>query len=334
MPDPVREFARFAERGDHEINLAEAALVIARTEYPQLDAAAHLARLDRMAAQIDADPTYAPLANIRALNEFLFEKEKFAGNEDAYDDPRNSFLDDVLDRKLGIPIALSLVYSSLYFSGNRKSIAQRDECGEELRRAINQAVEFLDRQRRGVVGSGASGRTPGPQHVVSNEQAPQADTGQSQAKYFRVLRLRHVVEDEVESSFGLFEEPKRIPDQHAHSAEQAGAAKVLFRATRVGRIAVGVIDNTARPDGARQPQRRITDRRAHLEYAPDANQPGELVEQAPAPGADDRDSVARCVPLHLAQHSIARREQRDDVLFSFRFGDSVHACCVGMISNL
>lgn len=111
--DPVREFARLVQRGDDAIDLAEAALLIARSEYPELDASGYLKRLDRMASQVDAGPADQPLMNIQALNEFLFEKEKFSGNEEAYDDPRNSFLNDVLDRKKGIPITLSTVYTEV-----------------------------------------------------------------------------------------------------------------------------------------------------------------------------------------------------------------------------
>lgn len=109
----VQQWRQLVAREDEEINLAETALVLACTEYPQLDVAAQLARLDRMAAQVQVDPAGSPLANIQALNEYLFETEKFTGNEEEYDDPRNSFLNDVLDRKKGIPITLALVYTEI-----------------------------------------------------------------------------------------------------------------------------------------------------------------------------------------------------------------------------
>ncbi len=112
-PDPVREFARLKEREDIEIDLAEAALWIARTEYPALDITSQLKRLDRLAAQVSAGPMLPPLANIQALNDLLFERENFSGNDEEYDDPRNSYLNQVLDRKKGIPITLSLVYAEV-----------------------------------------------------------------------------------------------------------------------------------------------------------------------------------------------------------------------------
>ena len=101
------------ERDDEEIDLAEAALLIARTEYPNLDLPPQLKRLDHMAAQVAIDPEGSCLGNVIALNEYLFEREKFSGNENEYDDPRNSYLNDVLDRKTGLPITLSLVYMEL-----------------------------------------------------------------------------------------------------------------------------------------------------------------------------------------------------------------------------
>jgi regulator of sirC expression with transglutaminase-like and TPR domain len=103
-------FSGMMKLPDEEINLAHAALLIAQTEYPGLDIPAQLARLDRLAAAVHAEPDFAPLANVEALNELFFENEKFAGNELEYDDPRNSYLNDVLDRKLAIPITLSLIY--------------------------------------------------------------------------------------------------------------------------------------------------------------------------------------------------------------------------------
>jgi regulator of sirC expression with transglutaminase-like and TPR domain len=104
-------------------DLASAALLIARVEYPELDAARYLALLDflgaeahrRVAAAVpladtpeDVDP--ALYAKIAALNEFLFDEMGFVGNEADYEDPRNSFLNEVLDRRTGIPISLSVVY--------------------------------------------------------------------------------------------------------------------------------------------------------------------------------------------------------------------------------
>lgn len=108
--DLIRRFRGLTEGEDEKINLAEATLAIAAAEYAELNPETWLAMLDRLADRVHLDPESSPLANIEALNRVLFEEEKFRGNEEDYDDPRNSFLNDVLERKKGIPITLSLVY--------------------------------------------------------------------------------------------------------------------------------------------------------------------------------------------------------------------------------
>jgi regulator of sirC expression with transglutaminase-like and TPR domain len=95
-----------------DIDLVEAALVIAAHEYPGLDVLAYQARMDRIAVTLrdrlrrDIGPTEA----IIALNRYLFEELGFQGNALDYYDPRNSFLNEVLDRKLGIPLTLAVIY--------------------------------------------------------------------------------------------------------------------------------------------------------------------------------------------------------------------------------
>jgi regulator of sirC expression with transglutaminase-like and TPR domain len=112
-PDSVREFANYVAQPAEKIRLDEAALLLARTEYPDLDLPEQLARLDRLASRAECSPGQPPRANIACLNRLLFEEENFAGNEQEYDDPRNSYLNDVLERKMGIPITLSLVYQEV-----------------------------------------------------------------------------------------------------------------------------------------------------------------------------------------------------------------------------
>ena len=105
-------------------DLAVAALMIARVAHPRLDAGPYLDQLDALgeearlrvaaaaAAPGDAPPRVDPdrYARVLALNQYLFGELRFAGDETTYEDPRNSFLNDVLDRRAGIPITLALVY--------------------------------------------------------------------------------------------------------------------------------------------------------------------------------------------------------------------------------
>src|SRR4051812_33252648 len=104
-------------------DLAVAALMIARVESPKLDAGPYLDRLDalgreaaqRVRAATPASDTPSNVdpesyARVIALNEYLFGELGFSGNEANYEDPRNSFLHDVLDRRTGIPITLAVLY--------------------------------------------------------------------------------------------------------------------------------------------------------------------------------------------------------------------------------
>ncbi len=107
------QFLQMISRPDEQIDLATAALLIAKEEYPELDVRSCLDRLDRLAdgaTHCLAGPRDNPFAVLDAINTQLFEKEGFRGNLDEYFDARNSYLNDVLDRRLGIPITLSLIY--------------------------------------------------------------------------------------------------------------------------------------------------------------------------------------------------------------------------------
>ena len=110
--------ARFAEllrRPDGEIPLDEAATLIASHAHPDVDVGDVLARLDTLAAESAA-------ADADALADFLFVERGFAGNTVDYGDPRNSYLDDVLTRRLGIPISLSVL---MIETGRRRGLELR-----------------------------------------------------------------------------------------------------------------------------------------------------------------------------------------------------------------
>src|SRR5438552_14797950 len=92
-----------------EIDLAGAALAIARIEHPELPIEPSLAALDGLAARSGVSKAGGGRPALDRLREFLFGEEGFRGNADDYYDPRNSCLNDVLDRRLGIPITLSVL---------------------------------------------------------------------------------------------------------------------------------------------------------------------------------------------------------------------------------
>lgn len=105
-----RHFAELIARP--EIPLAEAALAIAEEEYPDLTAARYLDRIEDLAARVQSRlPAQRRGADaLAAVREVLFDEAGFRGNEAHYYDPRNSFLNEVLDRRLGIPISLSVLF--------------------------------------------------------------------------------------------------------------------------------------------------------------------------------------------------------------------------------
>jgi regulator of sirC expression with transglutaminase-like and TPR domain len=100
--DPGSRFADLVQQAEDDIPLAEAALLVAAHAHPGLDVGAQLARLDALASA-------CPAPTLDALLEHLFVRERFAGNRDDYHDPANSYLDSVLQRRLGIPLTLSIV---------------------------------------------------------------------------------------------------------------------------------------------------------------------------------------------------------------------------------
>jgi regulator of sirC expression with transglutaminase-like and TPR domain len=113
LPAPFEaRWQEIASGPDERMNVAEAALTFAGAEYPALDVATYVARIEAFAMSLRARLREdMPVAErILALNRYLFDELGFAGNAAEYYDPRNSFLNEVLDRRLGIPISLSVVY--------------------------------------------------------------------------------------------------------------------------------------------------------------------------------------------------------------------------------
>ena len=113
--DPfVSEWVSFAKNPNH--NLIEKCLKLAQIlEYPELDISKYIQKIHelgnslKLKIDVGKNPTYL----ISMLNEYLFEERGFLGNEEDYYDPGNSFLNVVLDKKTGIPITLSIIYSEV-----------------------------------------------------------------------------------------------------------------------------------------------------------------------------------------------------------------------------
>jgi regulator of sirC expression with transglutaminase-like and TPR domain len=109
MGSDVHALRALARAPDAEIDLGLGAFLIAQVEHPRVVPFHELKRLDELAARCGASAADDPLRALHRLREFLFADEGFRGNREHYYDPRNSCLNDVLDRKLGIPITLSVL---------------------------------------------------------------------------------------------------------------------------------------------------------------------------------------------------------------------------------
>lgn len=171
-----KTFQQLVTLPDSAIPLAEASLLMACEEYPQLEISPYLDQLDHMAdlAQENIGTNDSPLETVEKINAVLFETFGFRGNTEDYYDPRNSFFNDVLDRRVGIPITLSAVYLEVsrrlefpisgvgmpghfvvkYMDRTREffldpfhggQILTRDDCRQRIREMYGESYEFDDR---------------------------------------------------------------------------------------------------------------------------------------------------------------------------------------------
>jgi regulator of sirC expression with transglutaminase-like and TPR domain len=112
FPRARQLFYQEIRQPDEAIALSKAALYIAQEEYPELDVAEYINALDTMAAEVEErlPREQYPLRIIKTINQYLYEDLRFVGNVEDYYNPCNSYLNQVIDRRTGIPITLSLVY--------------------------------------------------------------------------------------------------------------------------------------------------------------------------------------------------------------------------------
>ena len=151
--DVRNAFAESIRLPDEQIDLADSALLIAQEEYPELDRLRYLEMLDELAdgARMRLGGETDLYVRVNVLSEYLFDEEKFTGNESDYYDPRNSFLNEVLERRLGIPITLSLVYMEV---GRRLGMAVVGVGmpGHFLAKYLGEREEIvIDPFRRGII---------------------------------------------------------------------------------------------------------------------------------------------------------------------------------------
>jgi regulator of sirC expression with transglutaminase-like and TPR domain len=115
MISPDQHLSKLVRVAEPLVNIAECALVIAQHEYPNLDIADYLRELDAIAGRLKQRiPADAAKPHVIAmLNHYLFRELGYNGDRDDYYDPRNSCLNDVIERRKGIPITLSILYMEI-----------------------------------------------------------------------------------------------------------------------------------------------------------------------------------------------------------------------------
>ena len=115
MGAPLEAFAQLLGRDDGHIDLARACLMVAQDVYPGLDVERYLGEIERMALRLRGSigPQGGAEERVVALNRYLFEELGYRGNAGDYYDPRNSYLNEVMDRRTGIPITLAVLYMEL-----------------------------------------------------------------------------------------------------------------------------------------------------------------------------------------------------------------------------
>src|SRR2546428_6725944 len=112
-PAEAREaLTRLLQTPERELDLAEAALLIAAEEYPDLRPSVYLEQIARMGTELKRRirAEVEPRRVVETANIYLFEELHSKGNREENYDPRNSFLNDVLERRVGIPITLAVLY--------------------------------------------------------------------------------------------------------------------------------------------------------------------------------------------------------------------------------
>jgi regulator of sirC expression with transglutaminase-like and TPR domain len=147
----LSRFAEVVSRDDFPLD--QAALLIGAWDYPERDLEEYRGLLDHIAGRVQPEVERAGNGSgrARAISDHLFDRLGYTGNHDDYYDPRNSFLCEVIDRRIGIPISLSVLY--LEIARRVGVLAQGVNFPGHflVRVAIEDAWLFLDPYTRGRV---------------------------------------------------------------------------------------------------------------------------------------------------------------------------------------
>ncbi len=264
--DAADRFAALMRQDPARIPLDEAALLVAAGEYPRLDVAASLAQLDALTHPLQPAIIHElePPRLIQLINGHLFETLGFRGNAREYYDPRNSYLNEVLDRRLGIPITLSIVFiavarrlglpvAGVSYPGHFLVVYQASDTPMYVD-AFNRGTLVTERDFRR-----ASLEQRGPYTDYDPSQVQPASAHEVIARLLRNLKHIYLVRDELPQAIRCCERIVLVSDL---PADRRDLGIVLARAGRL-REAVGVLEQYV----------------AHAPSAPDRAQIHELVDR-------------------------------------------------------
>jgi regulator of sirC expression with transglutaminase-like and TPR domain len=197
------QFAHLLAGREDQVDLARLLLEFAMDVYPALDVQQPMAELDRLGQSARAAVSAAgsdTTERLHAISALLYEQEGFRGNQDAYYDPRNSYLNDVLERRLGIPITLAIVYTTvgrqagldLFGVGSPGHFMVGCRDGDE--------TLYVDPFDAGIVLDEQAcreriERVLGQQNVLSSEHLRAATTREIAARVLRNLKAAYAMRD-------------------------------------------------------------------------------------------------------------------------------------------
>ncbi|AMV38943.1 SirB1 family protein [Planctomyces sp. SH-PL62] len=218
------EFERLV-RGEPGVDLARVAFEIAGDFHPGLEPEAEIARIDALAERVRARIRKAAPARkvLGQLNWVLFIEEGYTGNADAYYDPRNSYLNEVLDRKTGIPISLSILYRAI---AGRVGVALSSVClpAHFMLRLDEDGPTFVDPFHGGEFLDRAAcerriAKLAGMEEPLADDLFDPSPDAAVAARLLRNLKTIHLAESDVPSALlvqrrlaAVADEPRELRD--------------------------------------------------------------------------------------------------------------------------
>jgi len=232
VPDRALEAFRLEiAKPDAEIDLAGASLAVARYRYPDLEPSGYLTMLEDFARPLAPRLASAPSPRfaIREVNARLFRELSFQGNIGDYGDPRNSYLNLVLERRLGIPITLAIVYLEVAaraglplvpvgFPGHFL-VKQVSAAGEVLVDPFNQGLEVNDQDLQHLLDGFYHGKVK-----LERAMLRPATHGETIYRMLNNLKIAHIKGREAELALAVIDRMLVLQPESAVDVRDRGFA--------------------------------------------------------------------------------------------------------------